>query len=175
MPVKQPLDLSLEQAVDRQRDIVWRLLQLYLHDFSAFAAAEDEHGVIGPDGSFECADFDSYWQGDPRRRIYLFRASGALAGFAFVNDWPPSGAAVDQALAEFFVLRKYRGRGVGRAAALALFRELPGLLELGVAFYNHPALAFWRRVLKAPGIAELAECRADTARWNGTIFRYRAD
>lgn len=174
MPDSQPHEFTLEPASDHQRDAVWRLLQLYLHDFSEFAAADDEHGRVGDDGVFANDGFDAYWQGDPARRIYLFRLAGALAGFAFVNDWSLSGEPVDRAVAEFFVLRKYRGSGLGRRAAHDLVRRHPGVWELGTAFYNDPALAFWRRALQAAGVADLRETRANTARWNGTIFRFRS-
>ena len=174
------LALTLAPARPDQRELLWRLLQLYLHDFSAFASADDPHGVIGEDGAFDDPGFADYWGGDPRRSVVLFRVAGDPAGFALVNDWAPSGRPVDRALAEFFVLAKYRRAGIGGRAARTLFAGAPGLWELGVTDYNAPALAFWRRVLavgtssETAPLVDLAEIQAANARWNGTIFRFRS-
>ncbi len=167
-----PLALTLAPAGRDQRELVWRLLQLYLHDFSSFATAGDPHGVIGEDGIFDYPEFADYWMDDPRRAVVLIRVAGHPAGFALVNDWAPSGRPVDWVLAEFFVLAKYRRAGIGGRAAGALFAGSPGLWELGVTDYNVPALAFWRRALAAAPLEGLEEILADDARWRGTIFRF---
>ena len=56
-------------------------------------------------------------------------------------------AGLDFRLCEFFVLRALRGRGIGRAAALALFRSFPGRWEVEEMRRNEPAVRFWRRVI----------------------------
>jgi len=80
-------DLTVEVAKPTDRIAVSNLLQLYLHDFSEILSdiTVDESGL------FPCADFDEYWGDDPSLRVHVFRQDGALAGFAFVNDWSPSG------------------------------------------------------------------------------------
>ena len=52
-------------------------------------------------------------------------------------------------VAEFFVLRRYRRRGVGQRAAQLLWRRLPGKWTVRVAEVNKGGLAFWGDVLAA--------------------------
>lgn len=164
------LALTVEAADSADRALVANLLQLYLHDSSEFSA---EPGVDAA-GLFDYPAFESYLAGDPARSVYLFRLEGALAGFAFVNDWSPSGETVDCALAEFFVLRGYRRSGVGWEAAGRLFESLPGVWEVGVAGTNVPAVNFWRTALRDDSILKLKEFSGDGTRWDGTIFRFES-
>src|SRR5260221_3470726 len=82
-------------------------MQLYLHDFSEFAAIDSAHGDVDPEGRFANIWLDSYWQ-EAGRIPLLIRANDCLAGFALLNRWSALGWPVDHAMAEFFVLRKYR-------------------------------------------------------------------
>jgi predicted acetyltransferase len=55
---------------------------------------------------------------------------------------------VPRSVAEFFVLRNYRGKGVGRAGALRTFSSFPaGPWVVGQTPQNLPAQRFWRRVI----------------------------
>ena len=76
-------------------------------------------------------------------------------------------------MGEFFILRKYRGRGVGRIAAEKIFSQHAGLGEVAVARKNTRALEFWRRTIRssrnASGIQELD---LQNAQWNGPILRF---
>jgi predicted acetyltransferase len=119
-------------------------LQLYKYDFSEFAAIGSPRGELDEEGRFAHPGLESYWR-DSGRIPLLIRADDHLAGFALVNQWSALELPLDHAVAEFFVLRKYRRARVGARAALFIFRRYPGRWEVGVAWYNPPALAFWRR------------------------------
>ena len=162
------LALTVSKAEAGDRAVIGNLLQLYLHDSSEY---QDGAG-IGADGLFAYPHFESYWRGDPAWSVHIFRIDGALAGFAFVNDWSPSEQSVDYALAEFFVLRAHRRSGVGWEAAGRLFEALPGIWEVGVSGQNVPAVNFWRTALRADPITGLEEIAGDGARWDDTIFRF---
>src|SRR3712207_8167071 len=68
----------------------------------------------------------------PRSTLFpyttLFRSDGKLAGFALIRTLPalPKAVLPVYSMAEFFVLKKYRRRGVGREAAFRLFSMFPG-------------------------------------------------
>ncbi|WP_293385399.1 GNAT family N-acetyltransferase [Phenylobacterium sp. SCN 70-31] len=163
--------VELEAAGPEKRMALRALFQLYTHDFSEFWAGDDK-GELDEDGRFPDYPYlDSYWT-DPRRIPFLIRVDGRLAGLLLVNDHSHSGLPVDFAVAEFFVVRKHRREGVGRAAARAALSGRPGLWELAVARKNVGALAFWRGIA-----AELADGAVETLdttdRWNGTILRFR--
>ena len=120
------------------RPALRRLFQLYLHDLSAF-----EPTSPGADGRFDEGPYlDLYWTQEDRHP-FLIKAGDRLAGFVLVREIE-SGA---RQIAEFFVLRGERGRGVGRAAALETFERYPGRWEVAQLRDNLPAQAFWRRVV----------------------------
>lgn len=79
---------------------------------------------------------------------FLIRADGALAGFVLIHRGSQvSGAADVWDVAELFVLRGYRRRGVGVRAAHAAWRALAGRWEVRLQERNLAALAFWRRAV----------------------------
>ena len=167
-------ELTVEPATIDERQTVWQLLQFYLYDFSGFAVPDDALGRVAADGTFAYPWFDKYWPPGSTHQVNLFRIHGDVAGFAMLNDWPPSGAPNDHAVAEFFVLQKYRRSGLGRQAARTLFRRHPGIWELGVVDYNKPALGFWRNVLSQEPVHDLSERPGDGRRWHGRIFGFRS-
>ncbi|MCR9221268.1 MAG: GNAT family N-acetyltransferase [Alphaproteobacteria bacterium] len=166
------MDFSIDRAAREEEPIVGRLLQLYLHDFSTFATPGQPYGDVGADGLFDYPILESYWMASDREPL-LFRTEGRLAGFALINAVAPSGAAVDHAMAEFFILRKYRRCGLGMRAAREILRARPGVWEIGVAAYNAPAIAFWRSALGGLDDWAVRELSGDGARWRGPIFRLR--
>jgi predicted acetyltransferase len=97
-------------------------------------------------------------------------ADGRLAGFVLVNRWSALNRLVDHAVAEFFVLRKYRRIGVGSRAARILFERWPGRWEVAVARYNKPALAFWRKAIPAAVDGAVEEYTGDFERRIGTAL-----
>jgi len=164
------LNFTVKAALPDDREPVSNLLQLYLHDFSEIVSDIE----VEESGLFPCSDFDEYWGDDASLRVYVLRLDGALAGFAFVNDWSPSGQGVDFGLAEFFVLRSQRRSGVGWEAANQVFASLPGRWEVAVRATNVPAINFWRTALRDEAIGGLEEIAGDGERWDGTIFRFES-
>lgn len=165
------LRLSVDLAHPDEREVVGHLLQLYLHDWSDLASPADQYGLVDAHGKFSYPDFETYWRGDPERRVYLLRVNDSLAGFAFLNDWSPSGDPADWAMAEFFVMRKYRRAGVGCQTAWTILERHPGDWEFGIAHINAPALSFWRTTLTSGPTRNLREIQSSNDRWNGTIFQ----
>ncbi len=129
------MDLEVIPASLAQQPVIENLLQLYAHDFSEFQTL-----ALGPDGRFEYRDLPLYWS-DPSRHPFLVRLDGKLAGFVLVNR--PS--AWD--MAEFFIVRGCRRRGIGAAVAHQVWKRLPGPWEVRVMDSNRPALRFWERAI----------------------------
>jgi predicted acetyltransferase len=151
-----------------RRHVLDALMQLYLHDFSEFASLNTRHGEVSEEGRFRYDRLDTYWH-EPGHVPLLIRADGRIAGFVLVNRWSALDRPLDHAIAEFFVLRKYRRARVGTRAAHQVFSSMRGRWEVPVASYNHAALAFWRRVVAL--LPQDAEERADDGhRWAGTVL-----
>ncbi len=168
------LNVTVSPAGIAQKPATARLMQLYLHDFSAFAPMGSPRGELDQDGLINYDGFDEYWLRAGREPL-LISVNNQLAGFALINDWSPSGDGVNFAIAEFFVARKYRRHGVGSLAAKRIISERPGDWEIAVASYNTPALAFWRHALLAVNGTMPKERAGDGSRWTGPIFRLQVD
>jgi len=167
-----PLDLQITIAGPEERPILANLLQLYIHDFSEYWSGTSQ-GELEDDGRFLDYPLDSYWS-DPRRVPLLLRLDGRLAGFALLNDHAHTDAPVDWNMAEFFVARKHRGAGLGRAAAREIFSRYPGAWEVAVARRNVRALPFWRNaIVSHPAVTDVEQRDVATDAWNGPLFRFR--
>lgn len=133
------MDVVVSPASLDEKPVIGRLLQLYHYDFTEFLPLKLE-----ANGEYAYRYLDVYWDPEPgdRRFPFLVRADGELAGFAlvrFVNG--------TYLMSEFFVLRPHRQRGVGREAALAVFRTFPGQWIVHQVSKNVPAQSFWRRII----------------------------
>ena len=116
------------------------MLELYLHDLSEYWPYElDAHGLYG----YHTLDY--YWR-EEKHVAFVFLVDERYAGFALVNGnvWTPEN---DLWMAQFFVARRYRRRGVASAAARIIFDRLPGRWEIGQFPANRPSQLFWRRLI----------------------------
>ena len=165
------LEVTLQPAGPERRQTLANLFQLYVHDFSEQWAGT-ERGELGEDGLFEDSPGPDAYRTEPGRDSFLIRADGRLAGFVLVNRHSHCGLPLDHAVAEFFVVRKHRRGGVGRAAALAAIAPRPGQWELAVARRNTGALAFWRGVAAEVAAGPVDEFDTHDP-WNGYILRFR--
>ncbi|MBV8524579.1 MAG: GNAT family N-acetyltransferase [Acetobacteraceae bacterium] len=163
--------VSLIPVPESERHIITNLMQLYKYDFSVFAEIGSPYGEVGRDGRFTYEGLESYWREDGRFALTV-EADARLAGFVLVNRWSALNRELDHAVAEFFVLRKYRRIGIGSRAAKALFERWPGRWEVAVARYNKPALAFWRKAIDAAVDGPVEEYSGDFERQIGTAFRF---
>ena len=132
------MDLEVVEALDDDRTVIRRLLQLYHYDFSEFDGSD-----VNLHGEYLQRYFDEYWT-DSDRKAFLFRVDRALAGFALVFTGEP------RDIAEFFVMRKYRGGGAGAQAAASLFGQFPGRWTVRQQLTNPGATAFWRKAIRYP-------------------------
>lgn len=141
--METPFALTLQRATLEQKPALRQLLELCQYDFSEFTPADvDENGLYG------YPYLDHYWV-EPNRHPILIKIDGKLAGFALVR----TGAALPKAvfpvysMAEFFILKKYRRRGVGREAAFRLLGMFPGEWHVTQKVQNLPGQAFWRKLI----------------------------
>src|SRR5216683_1643746 len=121
------MSIELRDARRSPADREWltNVYPLYLHDLSEF----DDH--------YYTLDDRGVWMPDHR------------ASFALVNQAPSPHMqpGMDFRMSEFFVLRKYRGQGVGRRAVITLFDRFRGKWEIFELTRNAIAISFWRRVI----------------------------
>src|SRR5438876_5635365 len=135
---RSPAVIEVSPASSDQESILANLLELYAHDFSEFHDLE-----LGADGKFGYKHLPLYWR-EPNRHPFLVRMDGKLAGLVLVKR----GSEISRNetvwdMAEFFVVRGYRRRGIGTKTAHEVWRRFPGLWEVRVMESNVPARDFW--------------------------------
>jgi predicted acetyltransferase len=145
-------ELTIREITSGDRPVLERLYQLYRHDLSEFRDSLPE-----PDGLFRThllpAYFDPAQVGAQGLHALLAWRGERPVGFCLVNRLPDGARTVH----DFFVVRRVRRDGVGRALALATFSRWPGRWEIGFQEENPTAARFWRRLatdLVGPGWRE---------------------
>jgi predicted acetyltransferase len=136
--------VTLEAMTRDDSTLVGNLLELYIHDLSAIFVDVE----LGADGRFGYPHLGSYLSGASDRFPFLIRCDGRVAGFILARRGSP--VAEDPLVldvAEYFVLRRFRGLGVGRSAAKLLWDNLRGAWTIRAAAVNPRAVAFWRSVV----------------------------
>jgi predicted acetyltransferase len=168
---QRPGTVSLEEVGAEAVVLLRRLMQLYLYDLGSIDGWRiSEEGLFGNAGHIE-----RLWS-EPGRRSFLIRLDGELAGFALIRDHATYAGAGTHEVSEFFVLRKFRRRGVGERAAIQLFDTAPGPWELTQLASNLPAQEFWRRVIgryTAADFADFEHAHSDWGwPWQGRVMRF---
>jgi predicted acetyltransferase len=161
-------DVALEQARAEDAPVLSRLMQLYVHDLSDLVEMD-----IGDDGRFPFAPEERYWT-EARYQPFFLRVGARLAGFVVVDGVSRlTGESVND-MSQFFVLRRYRRRGVGAAAAVATFDLFSGAWEVRQAAANAAAIAFWRRVIDGYTGGRFTDDAWDDSRFRGQVQRFVA-
>jgi predicted acetyltransferase len=142
-----------------------RLMQLYAYDFSEFADME-----IGEDALFRVGETVSRCWSDPRRHAFFCRVDGLLAGFVILDERSRlTGDPEVMDVAELFVLRKHRRKGVGYACAAIAFALFSRKWEVRQQARNHAASLFWRKTIQRYTGGLFAETQIDDERWKGPV------
>ncbi len=168
------MDVGIQEARESEMEIIRNLVRLYVYDLSEWMGWDcPESGLYGG-----CDDLQQYWGMPPEseRNVwprewhghpFLLRVDGGLAGFALIRRLNDAGPPCFE-VGEFFVVRKFRRRGVGKHVAWALFDRFRGDWVVRELPANAPAQAFWRRVIfeytggaYTEGIEELEYCLED--------------
>ena len=154
------MNIELVEATLADKPALANLLELYQYDFTEYT--DDD---VGPDGRFGYRYVDAYFA-ESDRHAFLIKAGGQLAGFALVRRTTSAAAGGDVFdMAEFFVMRKYRRRGVGAEAARQAFDRFPGRWEVREMAANTPARSFWRRIIADYTSGHFDERRLDDGAW----------
>ena len=159
------MQITVLPAAPVDEPVIRNLVQLYAYDF-----AEPMGWELPDSGRFPDTIVDGCFDEAQRRRPFLLRVDGRLAGFAIVDlrSHLTDDASVRD-VAEFFVARNHRRRGVGDVAARALFDRFGGRWEVRQKEKNAGAIAFWRKVIGRYTNGRFAESFHDDARWCGPV------
>ncbi len=164
-----PNDLVVSPASVEERPILRHLMELYQYDFSEFDGAD-----IGPIGLYDYPYLDHYWV-ETGRAPFLVRVDGKLAGFVLISRYNYLTGLKDAwVMAEFFIMRKYRLRGVGEQVAHWIFDHHPGAWQVSQIPENQAAISFWHKVIGRYTHDNFEEFMVDNEHWHGPVQSFIA-
>jgi len=159
------IDIKQAQAADKIR--LSSLMQFYIYDFTEFLPFD-----LNDEGQFNQSILDDYF--DNADKIpFLVLVDQNLAGFVLVSSETilmenESGKSIK----EFFIVRRYRKRGVGKAVARRVFSFYPGRWEVRVIRTNQPAEFFWEATIKEYTGGNYKKDKQDDEVWRGSVFSF---
>ena len=131
----------LISKIGPESDVLLRnLFEHYIHDVAEWFGIDTK-----ADGSYSY-DTSVVWANG--YDAYLVKVDDSIAGFALIGlavEWLGYVGAHD--VREFFVIRRFRRRGVGERMATLLWNERPGEWLVRVLEANTPAVLFWRTAI----------------------------
>lgn len=160
------INSEIRRARQVERTPIFKMLELYQYELSDIWDQDlNEHGDYG-------YELDRFWN-DKKCIPFVALVEGRYAGFALVDSHVkigPSGHWMDQ----FFILKKYRKRGIGRALAFDVFSQIAGKWEVGQMAENVAAQAFWRRIIDQYSNGKYEEHRLTEGWWQGIVQSFES-
>ncbi|STX50451.1 GNAT family acetyltransferase [Legionella busanensis] len=166
--------IKLIPATLTDHPTIQNLARFYVYDMSEYLGHE-EGWEIPEDGLYECIDFEKYWK-DESSFPFIIRYANELIGFAIV-DKKGSEPSIDFNMAQFFVARKFKHKGIGRYIAEQCFKKFPGVWEVMIIPRNEGAYRFWRSTIKNYSKDQFTEYTREIAHFNNSkknIFRFNS-
>jgi predicted acetyltransferase len=157
-----PLTIHLARAEDFPA--LEQMLELYQYDLSDIWLQDlDEKCRYGFDLTrHKCAD---------RSRAYIATDGAQYVGFALTAP-----AIVTRTegtwMEQFFILKRYRRSGAGRALAKHVFFSQPGAWEVGQIAGNTAAYSFWRQVIGEVTEGQFKELQVTESWWQGVVQQF---
>lgn len=136
--------LNLIPATLDDYPIMQNMGRFYVYDMSRYLGNE-QGWEIPLDGLYECIDFKKYWQTDTAFPFFI-KLGEELVGFVIV-DKKGSDPNVDFNMAQFFILNKFKNKGIGKYIAHQCFKKFSGVWEVMVMPGNEGAYRFWRKII----------------------------
>lgn len=137
------MDFTLLRASIEYKVVIQNLMQFYIYDFSEYIKYDVED-----DGRFApYAYLDDYWDEANNKFSYIIMRDNKYVGFVLVKLVEAKNAKYFS-MAEFFILKKYRQSGVGKAIAMEVFNLHKGHWEVYQKDSNKPAQIFWKKVIQ---------------------------
>lgn len=137
------LDVKVIKSSLDQKPVIAQLYELYTYEMTDLADFD-----INDNGYYGYKELPLYWV-DNNKYPYLVWVNNKLAGFVLIQK----GSPIDEEpnvwdVAEFFIMRKFRCKGVGQRVAHELWDAFSGLWQVRVWDNNTIAHTFWDNAIK---------------------------
>ncbi len=136
------MNFKLIKASAAYKAVIKNLMQFYMYDFSEYISTDVEE-----DGLFAAYNnLEDYWEQPENKFPYVIKNEEKHVGFVLIR-FIESGERNYFSIAEFFIMRKYRRLGIGKAVAAQIFDLYKGQWEVFQKESNKPAQIFWNKVI----------------------------
>ena len=158
------MTLELRKAQPNDFPAVQQMLELYQYELSDIwaqkADAQARYGYA----------LERHQQGE------RFHAHVALQGSQYVGFALVAPAAVTRQeghwMEQFFILKRFRRSGAGKALAKHVLLSHPGAWEVGQMPANVAAQHFWRRVIAQATAGNYREVQVTEGWWQGVVQQF---
>ena len=136
------MNFILLKASEEHKIVMQNLMQYYIYDFSEYIKYDvEDNGLFA-----SYSNLMDYWEEDNKKFPYVIKMNDKYVGFVLVKLIN----SIDRnyfSIAEFFILKKYRREGIGKAIAIEVFDLHKGQWEVYQKNSNEPAQIFWNKVI----------------------------
>ena len=137
------MSFVLLQASKEDKTAIENLMQFYIYDFTEFIEYDvEDTGLFAPYPHLE-----DYWREENNKFPYVIKNDDKYVGFVLVKLIESADRRYFS-IAEFFIMKKYRRLGIGKAIAVQVFDLHKGQWEVFQKDSNKPAQVFWKAVIK---------------------------
>jgi len=137
------MNFTLHRASEEYKAVMQNLMQFYIYDFSEYIKYDvEDNGLFAP-----YPHLDDYWKETSNKFPYIIKKDDKYVGFVLVR-FIETQERMYFSIAEFFILKKYRRIGIGKAIAVMVFDLHKGLWEVFQKESNKPAQIFWKKVIE---------------------------
>lgn len=159
------MNINIQVAKYSEKHLLRNMLELYAYDLSIF-----ENKDLNEFGEYGYRYLDLYWI-ESKRHPFIIKVNGKLAGFILINKFAYTEDA-EWTVAEFFVLKKYRDRGIGKKSAFYVFDRFPGKWEVRTLNKNLVAKKFWRKTIQQYAPQSMKEFEQGFSDWKHPLWTF---
>ncbi|GAF15746.1 hypothetical protein JCM19046_142 [Bacillus sp. JCM 19046] len=125
------MGVELIRATQADEEVLKHLFQFYIYDFSEYMPIEVEGN-----GKYDDYPLAAYWV-NPAYFPYLIKKGVHYIGFVLVKE-----SRTHTSIAEFFIMKRHRRGGFGKAIVHKIFHQHRGNWEISQLKNNEPARLF---------------------------------
>ncbi|MGQ3887832.1 GNAT family N-acetyltransferase [Legionella sp. CNM-1927-20] len=161
--------IQLQPATIDDYPIIQKMASYYAYDLSEYMQWPIEETGVYDIGQ----DYIRYFKQE-NTYPFLIRYNCELAGFAII-DKEVSDINNDYNMAQFFIIRKFKGLGLGRQIAFKCFNQFQGRWEVFVMPGNEGAYRFWRKIVGEYTNHNFQEVSREVNQYPRNIFTFESN
>jgi predicted acetyltransferase len=139
--MEKVMNIAIEEITIDEKEVLRNLLEKYNYEFSQY-----ENRDINKLGLYGYKYLDNYWT-EENRFPFFIKVDNKLAGFIMINGYPENNIKTSYAISEFFIMYKYRRRGIGKYAVNYILNKFKGKWQLKYHPNNIVSEKFWISVI----------------------------